>query len=990
MVKKNISKESNNDLMKLEKRLNQLLSKTKNNISSEQKRKIEDTVLNKNYRFVEIINQKVNQNTVTSKNIDQEKIQACHVLSKALINLDSKQKEEIKVQIKPDIIEIKIDLIEKLSNIIYTYRKQVDSSKNEKLVDIDAEWSQIRNEAERILRRTHLLKPADNKQLQQSLWWMAEQGEESELALIQKLQVQLPYSVVDQQVLSLLNRTEEKIRTRISGNIQFLYRVLCSRDDLNPFLGKILIVENHSNSIDISTSEEIVTDIKQFFRVEQLIQGVSMPISNQVIEFNTPINRILKQRVEETGAKILQPLGRLKIVVSVPNDDMLTQLKNFEDVVQITPYTPKLNVKSQFLRHLGQPATKEAIAAARLNAARNSQSSEKSNIALPGIFIANFFTSEDRDRAAENLDHQGIHIANKPGRTKLILDLTSDSNAIESIKKIAAQIGLQSLGEKSIPKLYNSEACKVIAKGVIPSNPSPTLGLTGKGEIIAIADTGLDTGESGTLHLDFQERIDWIDSYPIQPSLSPYVLNPGDNDGASDIYSGHGTHVAGSALGNGKQAKELGLTPIPRGMAAEAKLVFQAIEQTPKWNLDGQLYWWTYYQKNPPNSGLFGIPDDLEELFEDAYNKKARIHSNSWGGGDPGVYDERSQSLDRFVWDRKDFLVLVAAGNDGKQSSSATRAIDQGSVTSPGTAKNCLTVGASENNRSDQFSDTYGYQNPKKFPYEPFQSDGIVDSINDIAAFSSRGPCEDGRCKPDVIAPGTFILSTRSSQIPSNNFAWGVYPPAQDYYMYMGGTSMATPLVAGCAALVRQYLREIHQPSIDNPSAALVKAILIHSAQYIKYRFAHPSSKPWADNEQGWGRVNLQEVLNPSEPTKVIFIDELNGLVEQERHEHKIKITDNSVPLRATLVYTDYPGEYLINNLNLVLRSPSGKDYLGNDFDEIGNADTVNNVEGIVIKSPELGQWTLEIVAEVIGSGLVDTDEQDYALVISGGGLTAI
>ena len=197
---------------------------------------------------------------------------------------------------------------------------------------------------------------------------------------------------------------------------------------------------------------------------------------------------------------------------------------------------------------------------------------------------------------------------------------------------------------------------------------------------------------------------------------------------------------------------------------------------------------------------------------------------------------------------------------------------------------------------------------------------------------------------------------------------------------------MATPLVAGCAALVRQYLREIYQPPISNPSAALVKAILIHSAQYIQYRFAHPSSQPWADNEQGWGRVDLQQVLNPSEPTKVIFIDESNGLVEQERHEYKIEITDNSVPLRTTLVYTDYPGEYLINNLNLVLHSPSGKDYFGNDFDETGESDTVNNVEGVVIESPELGQWKLEIIAEVIGSGVVDTDEQDYALVISGGG----
>ncbi len=74
----------------------------------------------------------------------------------------------------------------------------------------------------------------------------------------------------------------------------------------------------------------------------------------------------------------------------------------------------------------------------------------------------------------------------------------------------------------------------------------------------------------------------------------------------------------------------------------------------------------------------------------------------------------------------------------------------------------------------------------------------------------------------------------------------------------------------------------------------------------------------------------------------------------------------------------------MINNLNLVLHSPSGEDYFGNDFQETGEPDTVNNVEGVVIESPEIGLWTVDIRAEVT------MEEQDYALVISGGGLKAI
>jgi serine protease AprX len=504
--------------------------------------------------------------------------------------------------------------------------------------------------------------------------------------------------------------------------------------------------------------------------------------------------------------------------------------------------------------------------------------------------------------------------------------------------------------------------------------------LTGKGEIIAIADSGIDTGESATLHLDFRDRVESIKSYPIKASLTPYVSNPGGDDGASDSYSGHGTHVAGSALGSGEQAKELGLANLPTGMAPEAQLVFQAIEQTPNWNQQGQLLWLNTYLENPPKSGLFGIPDDLEQLFQDAYDRGARIHSNSWGGGAPGVYDSQCADLDRFVRENPDFLVIVAAGNDGKHTSSGIRGIDQGSVTSPGTAKNCLTIGASENQRGNQFSDTYGNWWPDKFPHLPFKSDNMADSTDHIAAFSSRGPCQNGYRKPDLIAPGTFILSTRSSQIPNNNFGWGAYPLARKHYMYMGGTSMATPLVAGCAALVRQYLKEKYQPSISNPSAALVKAILIHSAQYIKYRYAHPASVPWADNEQGWGRVNLQKVLNPAAGTKVIFIDEANGLTTGENREYKLKITKSSVPLKVNLVYTDYPGEDLINNLNLIVHSPSGKHYLGNDFEETGTPDNINNVEGVVVKSPEIGEWRIEIVADV------QMGQQDYAVVISGGG----
>src|SRR5690606_31361767 len=109
---------------------------------------------------------------------------------------------------------------------------------------------------------------------------------------------------------------------------------------------------------------------------------------------------------------------------------------------------------------------------------------------------------------------------------------------------------------------------------------------------------------------------------------------------------------------------------------------------------------------------------------------------------------------------------LYAAGNAGPSTQT---------VGSPGTAKNVLTVGATENYRPD--------------------IDTQSDNPNTVANFSSRGPTADGRIKPDVVAPGTWILSMRASQAPDNSF-WGTF---NSDYAFMGGTSMATPLTAGAA-----------------------------------------------------------------------------------------------------------------------------------------------------------------------------------------------
>jgi hypothetical protein len=467
---------------------------------------------------------------------------------------------------------------------------------------------------------------------------------------------------------------------------------------------------------------------------------------------------------------------------------------------------------------------------------------------------------------------------------------------------------------------------------------------TGEGELVAVIDSGIDT-----THPDLDDCVDHFEAIP----------------GAIDKDRiGHGTHVGGTIAGRGVASKGK-----IRGMAPGARLVgLGAVDE------DGDLV----------------LPADLGELLGKVAERGAKIINLSWGSPVGSAYENGSMAVDTFVREHPDVLVVVASGNKGIAPKGYPTLY---SVASPATAKNVLTVGASSSDRRNK--QTWQAYAGDRFPVAPTSALPVTGNMKLPAAFSSRGPTDTDAVKPELLAPGTAILAPRSSFAGDSGEFWGAFTQYGNRYAYMNGTSMATPVVSGAAAVLRQYLRE--EMKIDDPTAALLRAALVAGSLRLPWARSPEEEAVcgFPDFDQGFGRLDLTDLIPNAKTRKghrvaLLEVDTKEedalaarapqGDPHRAAHSYLIKVPKGAKEvLRIVLAWTDYSARAVQNVLKLDVRmTPGGGRWRGNedhcwlqppeaalDPERLAaRCDQRNNIQIVVIKDPPPGEYHVRVVAQ--------------------------
>ena len=263
-------------------------------------------------------------------------------------------------------------------------------------------------------------------------------------------------------------------------------------------------------------------------------------------------------------------------------------------------------------------------------------------------------------------------------------------------------------------------------------------GINGSGEVVHVADSGVDAG-----HCLFRDEGREVPFNKVDTAHRKIVAYwTGRTGDRYDAIEGHGTHVAGSIAGSLEEGSS-GANPNParryQGIAPGAKLaVTDAEVQTPS---DGE--------------GIIILKDIVQEVYsKPASEAGAQVQSHSWGTQQYS-YTQQAADVDSFLHKNREALFVWAAGNDAASKPMQT-------IGSPATAKNCLTVGATFAGL-DASAKVRRERHPAlALNQRQLEDEPELFSNEHVQHFSGRGPCTDGRIKPDVVLPG-LVQSARSN-----------------------------------------------------------------------------------------------------------------------------------------------------------------------------------------------------------------------------------
>ncbi|WP_066439112.1 S8 family serine peptidase [Chryseobacterium sp. CCH4-E10] len=363
--------------------------------------------------------------------------------------------------------------------------------------------------------------------------------------------------------------------------------------------------------------------------------------------------------------------------------------------------------------------------------------------------------------------------------------------------------------------------------------------------------------------------------------------------------------------------------------------------------------------------------DDLSEILSQA-STGLLTSNHSYGFGALsniwffGAYDSRAQSFDEICYNNPYYLPVVSAGNSRNDNTApaSTQLGNKGGydlIFGHGNAKNVMTVAAVNevSNYVDEFSVT-------------------------MSSFSSWGPSDDGRIKPDISMKGVNVRSTLST----SNTATG----------FLSGTSMASPGITGTVLLLQQYYNQLYS---NYMKSATVKGLILHTAD-------EAGNWPGPDYEYGWGLVNAEKAAiairdKNSLTSNKSIIDELT--LNTGATYTKTVIASGSVPLKISISWTDPKSstintgtvdpttKYLVNDLDIKVTKDANTYYpwkmqgMSLPFEAATNTTTndVDNFERVDINNPS-GTYTITVTHK----GALSSGSQNFSLIATAASLSSL